>query len=48
MGGMTKPVKISFISRAGIRVRKPTGKITKPVKIAFLSHTDIRTRGGKG
>lgn len=35
MGGMTKPVKISFISQAGIKIRKPTGKMTEPVKISF-------------
>jgi len=37
---MTSPVKISFLGKAGDKVRKPSGKITKPVKIAFL--------GGKG
>ena len=38
--GITKPVKISFIVKAGDKVRLPTGKMTKPVKVAFL--------GGKG
>lgn len=33
---MTSPIKISFIVKAGDKVRKPTGKMTKPVKIAFL------------
>lgn len=33
---MTKPIKISFLSKAGIKVGKPKGKMTKPIKIAFL------------
>jgi len=44
MRGMTKPVKVSFISRAGLKVRKPIGKLTKPVKIAFLSNPAIKAR----
>jgi len=39
---MTKPVKISFISQAGIKIRKPTGKLTKPVKISFLGDCPVR------
>lgn len=45
MGKMTKPVRISFISKVGIKVRKPLGTLTKPTKIAFLGKTDIKARG---
>ena len=42
MGGMTKPVKISFVGKAGDKVRKPTGKLTEPVKISFLGYCPIK------
>lgn len=34
---LTKPVKISFLSKAGAKIRKPSVKMTKPVKISFLT-----------
>ena len=33
---MTKPIKISFLARAGDKLRLPKVPATKPIKIAFL------------
>lgn len=41
---LTKPVKVSFLSMAGLKVRKPKGRMTKPVKIAFLSNPTLKRR----
>ena len=39
---MTKPIKISFTARAGVRLRIPKVPMTKPIKIAFLSKAKVR------
>lgn len=42
---LTSPVKIAFISKAGVKVRKPSGRMTKPVKVSFLARQgDIKKR----
>jgi len=44
MESMTKPVKISFLARAGISLRLPKTPMTKPIKIAFLTKAKVRCR----
>lgn len=29
---MTKPVRIRFLSMAGVKIRKPRGRMTKPLR----------------
>jgi hypothetical protein len=41
---LTKPIRVSFIARAGCRLRKPKGKMTKPVKVNFLSRRKVEVR----
>ncbi|MBA7498679.1 hypothetical protein ES704_01416 [subsurface metagenome] len=39
---MTKPIKVAFLSKAGIKLRIPKRPMTKPIRIAFLSRTPKR------
>lgn len=41
---VAKPIRVSFIARAGARLRLPTGKMTKPVKVSFLTRRKIIKR----
>jgi hypothetical protein len=40
----TKPIKVSFLARAGGRLRLPKGKMTKPVKVSFLTRRKVAKR----
>ena len=42
MESMTKPIKISFLARAGVRLVLPKAPMTKPIKIAFLAKAKAR------
>jgi len=40
---ITKPVKVSFIVKAGDKVRKPSGKIDKPAKLKLYPDLSNKT-----